>query len=217
LNCPIQAVIVSSVVPRINGAIRSFSENHLKIKPIFVDSSFDSGLKIKYLPPENLGADRFVAAFAAREKYGAPCIICDFGTATTIDAVNSKSEFIGGIIAPGIETLAESLYLKAAKLPRVEIEKPNGVFGNSTVSAIQSGVFYGYLGLTEGILRRMINELNEKPRVVSTGGFSRLIAENCEIIEIVNENLLLEGLQMIYKRISAEPSKTDAKSNQQIK
>jgi len=202
LNRSIQAVVISSVVPQINNAVQNFSEKYLKTKPVFVNSNFDLGLKIKYNPPETLGVDRFVAAFAAVEKYGASCLICDFGTATTIDVVNSHSEFVGGIIAPGISTLADALNRKTAILPRVEIKRPNSVFGNSTVSSIQSGIFYGYLGLTEGILRRMIDELGEKPRIIATGGFSGLIAENCELIEIVDENLMLEGLQMIYRKFS---------------
>jgi type III pantothenate kinase len=204
LNRSIRAVVISSVVPQINDAFRNFSEKYLETKPVFVNSNFDSGLKIRYDPPENLGVDRFVAAFAATEKYGVPCVICDFGTATTIDAVNSHSEFIGGTITPGISTLADALNKKTAKLPRVEIKKPASVFGNSTVSSIQSGIFYGYIGLTEGILRRMIDELGEKPRIIATGGFSGLIAENCELIEIVDENLVLEGLQMIYEKFSHE-------------
>jgi type III pantothenate kinase len=201
INCLPVGVVVSSVVPQLNAAFQAFSETFLKTKPVFVDTNFDSGLKIKYKQPENLGVDRFVAAFAASEKYGAPCIVCDFGTATTIDAVNANAEFIGGVITPGIAALAEALHLKAAKLPKVEIEKPASVFGDSTVTAIQSGIFYGYLGLTEGLLRRMIDELGEKPRIVATGGFSRLIAENCRLIEIVDENLMLDGLIGIYKRI----------------
>lgn len=200
LKHSIKAVVVSSVVPQINDAVRNFSENHLSVKPVFVDSSFDTSLKIKYFPLESLGADRFVAAFAAREKYGAPCIVCDFGTATTIDAVNSKSEFVGGIIAPGIATLADALNRKTAKLPPVEIAKPVSIFGNSTVAAIQSGIFYGYLGLTENILRKMIDEFAEKPPIIATGGDARLIAENCELIEIVDENLMLDGLRLIYLR-----------------
>lgn len=209
LRHSIKTVVVSSVVPQINDAISVFAEQYLQIKPVFVDSSYKTSLVIKYNPPENLGADRFIAAFAAREKHGAPCIVCDFGTATTVDAVNSKSEFIGGIIVPGIAILADALNLKTAKLPPVEIEKPTSVFGNSTVSAIQSGIFYGYLGLTEGILRKMLEELNEKPLIIATGGFSKLIAENCEMIDIVDENLMLDGLHMIYKQISHEqPRKT---------
>ena len=200
LNHDISAIIISSVVPELKKSFREYGEKFHNLRPIFIDNTFDFGLKIKYNPPEAIGVDRIVAAFAAARKYGAPCIVCDFGTATTIDAVNSQSEYLGGIIAPGINTLSESLFIKTSKLPRVELVKPASVIGNSTISSIQSGIFYGYLGLTEGILRRMIDELGEKPRVIATGGFARLIAESCELIEIVDENLMLDGLRLIYEK-----------------
>lgn len=197
------AIVVSSVVPKISEIARELGENFYGCAPLYVDSTLDFGLKIKYEQPEKLGIDRLIAAFAAAEKYGVPCVVCDFGTATTIDAVNSHREYLGGIITPGINTLSDALHAKTAKLPRVEIVKPPRVIGNSTVSAIQSGIFFGYIGLTEGILRRMIAELGERPRVIATGGFAKLIAENCDLIDSVDENLLLEGLRMIYLRNSA--------------
>lgn len=201
LSVSVSAIIISSVVPELKISFLELGEKYFHLKPIFVDNTFDFGLKIKYYPPENLGADRIVAAFAAVEKYGAPAVICDFGTATTIDAVNSGREFLGGIITPGISTLNESLFLNTSKLPQVELKKPAAVIGNSTVTCIQSGVFYGYIGLTEGILRRMIDELGEKPKVIATGGFANLIAENCQLIEIVDENLMLDGLRLIYEKV----------------
>ncbi len=197
------AIVVSSVVPRISESVRELGEKIFGFAPFFVDNMLDFGLKIKYEQPENLGVDRIVAAFAAAEKYGKPCIVCDFGTATTIDAVNSQSEYLGGIITPGINTLSEALYVKTAKLPRVELARPPRVIGNSTVSAIQSGIFFGYVGLTEGILRRMIDELGEKPQVVATGGFAKLIAENCDLVDTIDEDLMLEGLRLIYSRNSS--------------
>jgi type III pantothenate kinase len=195
----ISAVIVSSVVPELKSSFQELFTEKFGVEPIFVDSSFDFGLENKYVPPENLGVDRIIAAFAAVKKYGKPCVVCDFGTATTIDAINSKTEYLGGIITPGINTLSEALFLKTAKLPRVEIRQPEKIIGNSTVSSIQSGIFYGYIGLVEGILRRMIKELNETTRVVATGGFAALIAESCPIIETIDENLLLDGLRLIYQ------------------
>lgn len=199
------AVIVSSVVPELNEAFRELAEKHFNLHTIFVNHTFDFGFQIKYHPPEAAGADRLVAAFAAVEKYGRPVIVCDIGTAATIDVVNSKNEYLGGIIAPGMRTLSDALYLKTSKLPRVEIKKPESVIGNSTVGAIQSGIFFGYVGLTEGILRRMFDELGEKPRVVATGGFARLIAESCEMIEIVDENLMLDGLCLLHQTREASP------------
>jgi type III pantothenate kinase len=202
INGQFSAIVISSVVPELNDSFLKLGEKYFNQTPFFVDNRLDFGLEIKYFPPENLGVDRIIAAFAAKEKYGSPVIVCDFGTATTIDAVNSKNEYLGGIITPGINTLSEALFIKTSKLPRVEIRKPESVIGNSTVQSIQSGVFFGYIGLTEGILRRMIAELGEKPKVVATGGFAALIAENCELIEIVDENLMLEGLRLIYERIN---------------
>ncbi|HEY0459988.1 MAG TPA: type III pantothenate kinase [Pyrinomonadaceae bacterium] len=200
LNQIFSAIVISSVVPELNEAFRALGEKYFNQTPVFVDNRADFGLEIKYFLPENLGIDRIVAAFAAARIYGAPVIVCDFGTATTIDVVNSKNEYLGGIITPGINTLSEALFIKTSKLPRVEIRKPETVIGNSTAQSIQSGVFYGYIGLTEGILKRMIAELGEKPKTVATGGFANLIAENCELIETVDENLMLEGLRLIYEK-----------------
>lgn len=200
INGQFSAVVISSVVLELTDAFRKLGENHFNQTPFFVHNALDFGLEIKYFPIENLGVDRIIAAFAAAEKYGAPVIVCDFGTATTIDAVSSKKEYLGGIITPGINTLSEALFIKTSKLPRVEIRKPETVIGNSTVGSIQSGIFYGYIGLTEGILSRMIAELGEKPKVIATGGFANLIAENCDLIETVDENLMLDGLRLIYER-----------------
>lgn len=196
----IHAVIISSVVPELENAYRKYAARHFSLEPIFVDNTIDFGLKVNYFPPESLGIDRLVAAFAAREKYGAPCIVCDFGTATTIDVVNSKSEFLGGIIAPGMQTMSESLFARTSKLPKIAIEKPASVIGNSTVKAIQSGIYFGYIGLVDGIIEQIISELGEKPSVTATGGFAHLIAENSVGIDVVDNNLLLEGLRLIYEK-----------------
>ncbi len=194
------AVIISSVVPELNKAYRKFSQKHYHLEPLFVDSSFDFNLKIKYNPPDKLGVDRLTAAFAAVEKYGAPCIVADFGTATTIDAVNSKREFLGGIIAPGMQTMSEALFLKTPQLPKIEIKKPASVIGNSTEKAIESGIYFGYIGLVDGVIERMIDELGEKAKVVATGGFAKLIAESSVKIDVVDDNLLLEGLRLVYEK-----------------
>jgi type III pantothenate kinase len=200
----VHAVIISSVVPELKNTYLKLSQKYFRLQPIFADSTFDFNLKIKYVPPEKLGVDRLVAAFAAIEKYGAPCIVCDFGTATTIDVVNSKSEFLGGIIAPGMQTMSEALFLKTSQLPKVEIRKPASVIGNSTVKAIESGIYYGYIGLVDGIIKRMMGELPETPKVVATGGFANLIAESSKNIEIVEENLMLEGLRLVYEKLRTE-------------
>lgn len=201
LNYAISAVIVSSVVPELNESIQKFGETRFNLKPFFVESDSDFGLKIRYNPPDALGIDRAVAAFAAREKYGKPVIVCDFGTATTIDYVNQAGEFAGGVITPGIETLTDSLFQKTSRLPKIEIEKPEKVIGDSTVSAIQSGIYFGYAGLVKGILQKIFEELSEKPKVVATGGFASIIAESVGEIEIIDENLMLEGLRLIYEKM----------------
>ncbi len=197
----ISFVVISSVVAELENSYRELSEKLLNVKVLFVDSQFDSGLKINYFPPKNLGVDRLVAAFAAVEKYGKPVIVCDFGTAATVDAVNSKKEFLGGIIAPGISILADTLFQNTSKLPKVEIKKPESIFGNSTITSIQSGIFYGYIGLVDGILRKMLDELGELPKIIATGGFASLIAEDSPLIEIVDDKLMLDGLHFIYKKM----------------
>ena len=196
----VHAVIISSVVPELKNTYLELSQKYFRLEPIFVNSSFDFNLKINYFPPENLGVDRLVAAFAAVVKYGVPCIVCDFGTATTIDVVSSKSEFLGGIIAPGMQTMSEALFLKTAQLPKIKIGKPESVIGNSTVKSIESGIYFGYVGLVDGIIERMTGELVETPKVIATGGFANLIAESSEKIEIVEENLMLEGLRLVYEK-----------------
>jgi type III pantothenate kinase len=202
ISSEISGVVVSSVVSELKNSIVELSEKYFRQKPFFVGADFDFGFLINYHPPESVGADRLVGAFAAVEKYGKPCLVCDFGTATTIDAVNSRHEYLGGIIAPGLNTLAEALFLKTSRLPHVEIRKTEKVIENTTVGCIQSGIFYGYIGLTEGVISRMIEELSEKPKVIATGGFSRIIAENCPLIEITDENLILDGLRLIFRKIS---------------
>jgi type III pantothenate kinase len=194
----ISAVIAASVVPEVEKPLTEFIESRFGVTPIFVDSSFDFGLKIWYEPVSAVGIDRLVAASAAAAKYGVPCIICDFGTATTIDAVNTDREYLGGIIAPGMNTMAEALHLKASKLPKVEIVKPKSVIGNTTVGSIQSGIFYGYIGLVEGIISRMIGELGDNPNIIATGGFAGLVASECDTIETMDECLILEGLRLVY-------------------
>jgi type III pantothenate kinase len=195
----ISAVIIASVVPPLNFTFQKLAENYFSQKAIFVDNKLDFGLKILYNPPADVGADRIVDAVAAIERYGAPCIVVDFGTATTFDAINAKGEYLGGVITPGITISSDALFQRAAKLPRVEIKKPEKVIGSSTVGSIQSGLYYGYAGLVDGILRRMIEELGEETKVVATGGLAPLISKASELIETVDDNLTLEGLRLIHQ------------------
>ena len=142
-----------------------------------------------------------VVAYAANETLKKPFIVCDFGTATTIDVVNEKSEFLGGIITPGPNTLGSSLYRKTSQLPKVDFEKPTSIIGNSTISSIQSGIYFGYIGLVDGIIERMIKELKETPKIISTGGFAELIAQESKFINVVEKNLMLEGLRLINEKL----------------
>lgn len=197
----VSAAIVSSVVPELEKPLVDFLTNRFGITPAFVDTSFDFGLTVRYKTIETLGVDRLIAASAAVAKYSVPCIVCSFGTATTIDAVNSAREYLGGVIAPGMKTMTEALHLKTSKLPEVEIVRPSSIISGTTVTSIQSGIFYGYLGLVEGIISRMVAELGETPQVIATGGFADMIANECKQIQVTDENLLLEGLQIIHEKL----------------
>jgi len=196
----VEAVVIASVVPPLNRAMLQMSEDYFGHTAIFIDNTTDTGLPILYEPAADVGADRIVDAVAAVARYGAPCIVVDFGTATTFDAINSAGEYLGGVITPGITISSDALFQRAAKLPRVEIKKPPRVIGSSTVGSIQSGLYYGYAGLVDGILRRMIAELGEETRIVATGGLASLIAEASELVETVDDTLTLEGLRLIYER-----------------
>lgn len=208
LPLPVKDAIACSVVPEADAPLTEFIRQSFDIETDFVTNEFDFGLKINYEPISAVGTDRLIAVFAAAESYGTPVIVCDFGTATTIDAVNSKREYLGGIIAPGMNTLAEALHLKTSKLPRVSIEKPLKVIGNTTVRSIQSGTFYGYIGLVEGILMRMTGELSEPAQVIATGGFAKMIAAECPSVDIVDENLTLDGLRLLQLSIKQHSPKT---------
>lgn len=199
LNYNFRGVIISTVVPELNESFLKLGENHFNSNVTFVNHDFDWGFKINYNPPENVGIDRLVAAYAVVKKYGKPCIICDFGTATTIDAVNKNNEYLGGIITAGMNLLADSLHQRTSKLPKIELRKPEKVIGDTTVGAIQSGVYFGYIGLVDGIITRMIAEMGEKPKVIATGGLVNLIAETSKMVKIVDENLMLGGLRMIFE------------------
>jgi type III pantothenate kinase len=196
----IDAIAIASVVPPLNFTLKRMAEVYFQVTPLFVDHTIDTGVPILYHPPADVGADRIVDAVAAIHKYGAPCIIVDFGTATTFDAINAKGEYLGGVITPGITISSDALFERAAKLPRVEIKRPQKVIGSATVEAMQSGLYHGYIGLVEGILRKMIDELGGAPRVIATGGLAPLIAKGSEFIETVDETLTLDGLRLVFER-----------------
>lgn len=197
----VDAIVIASVVPALNPTLTRISEDHFKLTPVFVDHTTPTGLKILYDSPAELGADRIVDAVAAVEKYGTPCIVVDFGTATTFNAINAAGEFLGGAISPGLMTCSEALFARAAKLPRVKLERPAKVIGASTTTAMQSGIYYGYAGLVDGVLEKMIAEMGETPRVIATGGLAHAIASASRCIELCDDALTLEGLRLVYERI----------------
>ena len=196
----VDAVVIASVVPPLDQTLSFMARECFSLTPLFVNHTVDTGLKILYDVPADVGADRIVDALAAVTKYGAPCIVVDFGTATTFNAVNAEREYLGGVIAPGIMISAEALFLRAAKLPRVEIRRPEKVIGSSTVGAMQSGLYHGYAGLVDGVLEKMIAEMNPKPHVIATGGLAPLIANASRFIEKVDSSLTLDGLRLVYER-----------------
>lgn len=196
----ITGIAISSVVPPLHFTLTKMSEIYFGLTPYFVDHTSDTGMPIRYHPTTDVGADRIVNSVAAIQRYGAPCIIVDFGTATTFDAVSKNNEYLGGVITPGLNISAEALFQRAARLSRVEIRRPEQVIGETTIGSVQSGLYYGYIGLVDGILRRMIAELGEGTKVISTGGLAKLIGRGSELIEEIDDDLTLEGLRIIYER-----------------
>lgn len=201
----INAIAIASVVPPLNYTLKTMAERYFHLTPLFVDHTTEMGLKILYQPASDVGSDRLVDAVAAIEKYGAPCIVVDFGTATTFNAINPQGEYVGGIITPGIMISSEALFERTAKLPRVDIRRPQRVIGTSTITAMQSGLYHGFVGLVDGVLRKMIDELGGQPRVIATGGLASLIATGSEFIEMVDDTLTLEGLRLVYERTGPTP------------
>ncbi|CAH0306133.1 Type III pantothenate kinase [Peribacillus sp. Bi96] len=193
-------IIISSVVPPIMFALERMCKKYFGIKPLIVGPGIKTGLNIKYENPREVGADRIVNAVAGIQEYGSPLIIVDFGTATTYCYINEDKQYMGGAIAPGINISTEALYSKAAKLPRIEISRPEGIIGKNTVSAMQAGILYGYVGQVEGIVNRIKEQSNLEPTVIATGGLATLIANESTVIDVVEPFLTLKGLQLIYKR-----------------
>lgn len=197
----LQMAIISSVVPDANFALQRLCEVHLGIKPVFVgDTTLDLGIKIKIDRPEELGADRIVNAIAALAQCKPPFLVIDFGTATTIDYINADGDYCGGVIAPGANLSIQALHMAAAKLPRVAVAAPAKVIATNTVDAMQSGIFYGYLGMIEGLVARMEQEVGHKLPVIATGGLASLFATATKIFTVHDPDLTLRGLKLIYDR-----------------
>lgn len=196
----IKSVIISSVVPPLTPVFQELSQNLFQIKALVVGPGLKTGMPILYENPLEVGADRVVAAVAAFEKHGGPSIVVDFGTATTFDAVSANGEYLGGAIAPGIQISAEALFLKTAKLPRIEIKKPKQVIGRTTVSSMQSGLYFGYIGLVSNIIEEIKRELGKETSVISTGGFAAQISQKIKSIDFHEPYLVLEGLRILHER-----------------
>ncbi|MCD6453022.1 MAG: type III pantothenate kinase [Dehalococcoidales bacterium] len=194
----VKQVALCSVVPPLIAIYNDLLSRYFHISPLVVTAGVKTGVCIRMDNPREVGADRIVDAAAAHHLYGGPVIITDLGTATTFDVVSKEGCYLGGAIAPGVGTAAEALFTRAAMLPRVELVQPKQTIGTNTTSAIQSGIVFGYVGLIEGIVARIQQELSEKAKVVATGGWSELIAQETTVIDVINPNLTLIGLRLIY-------------------
>jgi type III pantothenate kinase len=202
-NDKLDGAIVASVVPPLNSTIRFMLEQYFDVEPIFVEPGVKTGLSILTENPLEVGADRIVNAVAAHHLFGGPTVVVDFGTATTFDLVTANAEYRGGIIAPGLTISSEALFARAARLPRVDLRRPDHLIGTNTVASMQSGIFFGYLGLVDGILARIRAEIPTLKRVIATGGLAALLATDSEYIDETDAELTLKGLKIIYERNQA--------------
>ena len=194
-------IVISSVVPTIMYTLQHMVRKFFSKEALVVGPGIKTGMNIKYENPREVGADRIVNAIAAFEQYGGPLVVVDFGTATTFCAISESGDYLGGAISPGIQISMDALFQKTAKLPRVELIKPNTVICKNTVNSMQAGIIFGFAGQVDYIVKRMKNELgSENTKVIATGGFARLIASESETIDVVNNLLTLEGLRIIYER-----------------
>jgi type III pantothenate kinase len=195
----ITGVVVGSVVPTLDGTMRDAISVYLHQEPLFIAPGIKSGMPLRVDTPQELGADRLCNAVAAFSEHGGPCVVIDFGTATTWEVVSAKGEFLGGVIAPGLEISAEALFSRAAKLPRIELVAPSRVIGKGTVDSMQAGLVYGYVGLVEGVTSRVVAELGGAT-VVATGGLAKVLEPYLDTFDVVDDDLTLKGLRILWER-----------------
>jgi type III pantothenate kinase len=193
-------IIISSVVPPVDSTLRQVCESYFHIDPLFVEPGIKTGMPVLVDSPAELGADRLAYSIGAYERYGGPCIVVDFGTATKFEVISERGEYLGGVIAPGLGLSADALFAGAAKLSRVEIKRPAKAIGTNTIAHLQSGLYYGYLGLVDGILDRIVAELGAKPRIIAGGGLAHLIIEDSRYISEIDDMLTLDGLRILFER-----------------
>lgn len=200
----VTGIVVSSVVPPLTGTMETMVEGYFGLHALIVDPAANTGMPILYENPAEVGADRIVNSIAAYEQFGRgsgrPMIVCDFGTATTLDAITAQGAYLGGAICPGVTISADALFQRAARLPRIDVRKPSRVVGRTTVEAMESGLFYGYVGMVEGLVRRMSDELGGNAMCVATGGLATLIAPETRLLEHVDVDLTLQGLRIVWER-----------------
>jgi len=201
-------IIISSVVPPVETTLRQVCETCFHVDPLFVEPGIKTGMPVLVDNPSELGADRLADSIAAYERYGGPCIVVNFGTATRFEAISARGEYLGGAISPGLGISADALFSHAARLSRVDIKRPAKVIGTNTVTHLQSGIYFGYIGLVDGILERMIAELGAKPRVIACGGLAHMIAEGSRYITDIDDMLTLDGLVILFERNRAPRPRT---------
>jgi len=205
----VKHIIISSVVPPIESTLRYTCKTYFHLEPMFVEPGIIVGMPLLVDHPTELGADRLAYCVGAYERYGGPCIVVDFGTATKFEVISERGEYMGGAIAPGLSLSAEALFARAARLSRVEIKRPAKVIGTDTIGHVQSGVYYGYIGLVDGMLDRIFAELGSQPRVIAGGIMAHLISKDSRHISVVDDMLTLDGLRILFERNRNAPPRSE--------